>query len=175
MTMGRKDMRKKLICLVSVLAFISLSCSKQTEKSKSEWRGTIEYTDGTRVIENPDEPLYGHLSLDLEKDLNLGSEEDDAYLFYRIEDIGVDSQGNIYVLDIGNFRIQKYDDRGIHVRTIGRKGQGPGEFDTPYGMFLSVEDIIYVHDGMRSSLLRRMEVSLKKSSLKVSRIIFRSI
>jgi hypothetical protein len=149
MTMGGKDMKKKLICFVSVLAFISLNCSKQSEKSVSEWRGAIEYTDGTKVILNPGEPLYGHLSLDLEKDLNIGSEEEDAYLFYRVEDIGVDSQGNIYVLDIGNTRIQKYDDRGIYVRTIGRKGQGPGEFDTPYGMFLSVEDIIYVHDGMR--------------------------
>ena len=90
----------------------------------SEWRGSIKYTDGTKVIQNPGEPLYGHLPLDLEKDLNLGSEDDDAYLFYRVEDIGVDSQGNIYVLDTGNTRIQKYDDRGIHVRTIGRKGQG---------------------------------------------------
>ena len=162
MTMRRKDTRNKLICFVSVLAFIFLGCSKQTEKSVSEWRGTIEYTDGTKVIENPGEPLYGHLSLDLEKDLNLGSEEDDAYLFFRVEDIGVDSQGNIYVLDIGNYRIQKYDDRGIHVRTIGRKGQGPGEFDTPYGMFLSVEDIIYVHDGMRIKSFKKDGSFLKE-------------
>lgn len=149
MSMGKKDMKNKCVCLVSVLIFISVSCSKQAEKSLSEWRGTIKYADGTKVIQNPGEPLYDHLTLDLEKDLNLGSEEDDAYLFYRVEDIGVDSQGNMYVLDTGNSRIQKYDDRGIHVRTIGRKGQGPGEFDTPYGMFLSVEDRIYVHDGMR--------------------------
>jgi hypothetical protein len=142
-------MNKKIILLFLVSIFFVLACSTRSPEGSSEWKGTIEYLDGIRVVKNPEEPLYGHLQFDLEKDLTLGSDKDEVYMFYRVEGLGVDSEGNIYVLDSGNYRIQKYDSEGNHLQTIGRKGQGPGELDTPYGMFLSFENIIYVHDGMK--------------------------
>ena len=145
----RKKMDKKILLLLLVLVSFVWVCSTRSPEGTLEWKGTIEYRDGIRIVNNPEEPLYGHLQLDLEKDLSLGSEEDEAYMFYRVEGLGVDSEGSIYVLDAGNHRIQKYDSEGNNLQTIGRKGQGPGELDTPYGMFLSFENIIYVHDGMK--------------------------
>ncbi len=133
---------------VGIIAFIfiiSLGCQKQ----KTGWQGTIEEENGIRVVKNPAEPLYGELYLELEEDLSIGSVDDENTMFYRIGDIAVDSQNNIYVLDGGNHRVQKFDKDGNYIQTIGRKGQGPGELDTPYGMFLSFENIIYVHDGMK--------------------------
>lgn len=147
-------MKKILILLVSLLVLFSLSCSKQAEED-SGWRGVIESKNGIRVIKNPAEPVFGQLALNLTLDLSLGSEEGENYLFYRIEDIGVDNRGNIYVLDAGNYRIQKYASDGKHLQTIGRKGQGPGEFDTPYGMFVNEEGGIYIHDGMRVKVFDR--------------------
>ncbi len=142
-------MKLKIAVLAALLVLFSLRCSKKTQEGFPAWEGTVEYKNGVKVIKNPGESLYGHLILDVEIDLSLGREGDETSLFYRLEDIGVDSQGNIYVLDIGNHRIQKYNNNGDYLQTIGRKGQGPGEFDTPYGMFISLEDMIYVHDGMR--------------------------
>jgi hypothetical protein len=47
--------------------------------------------------------------------------------------VSSDSAGNIYVLDSTAHRVLKFDSSGNYLRQIGRKGQGPGEFD--YGPF----------------------------------------
>ena len=83
------------------------------------------------IINNPAEPQYGEIAFDLEEDLVLGNESDENYLFYRVWDIQADARGNIYVLDSGATRIQKYDKNGKYLQTIGRQGQGPGEFQRP--------------------------------------------
>jgi len=98
---------------------------------KAEWQGKIETEDGIKVIKNPAEPLYGEIKFELEEDLSIGNEEDENYLFYRARDIQVDTEGNIYVLDSGNHRLQIFDKDGKYFRSIGKRGQGPGEFSQP--------------------------------------------
>ena len=97
----------------------------------SEWKGKIANENGIRTIINPREPLFGTIFLDLEEDLRIGNENDDNYLFYIVSDIDIDVDGNIYVDDAKNYRIQKFDKNGKFVQTIGRKGEGPGEFTYP--------------------------------------------
>ena len=96
------------------------------------------------IITNPAEPCYGEMTFDLEEDLVLGNESDENYLFYRVWDIQTDAQGNIYVLDSGATRIQKYDKTGKYLQTIGRKGQGPGEFERPVMLTLDKDNNLYV-------------------------------
>jgi len=134
-----------------ILIFIfimSLGCQKQ----KTGWQGTIEEENGIRVVKNPAEPMYGELVLELEEDLSIGSVEDENTLFYRIGDIAVDSQSNIYVLDSGNHRIQKFDKNGNYLQTIGRKGEGPGEFMRPFNIFLDEQGNIYVMELRKLNL-----------------------
>ncbi len=90
---------------------------------KTEWKGKIGIEDGVKVIQNPEEPLYGEIEFELEEDLSIGNEEDENYLFYRVGDIQVDADGNIYVLDSGNHRVQIFNKNGDYIRTIGKKGQ----------------------------------------------------
>ena len=68
------------------------------------------------------------------------------YEFYLPEDVKVGSNGDIYVLDSGNHRIQVFDKNGRFIRSIGRFGQGPGEFNRPEALALDLEDNIYVAD-----------------------------
>ncbi len=103
---------------------------------KAEWKGKIEIEDGIKVIKNPEEPLYGEITFELEEDLSIGNEEDENYLFFRARDIQVDTEGNIYVLDRGNYRLQVFDKDGKYLRTTGKRGQGPGEFNAPHGLQL---------------------------------------
>jgi hypothetical protein len=124
---------------------ICIACQKQ----KSGWQWTIEEENGIKIVINPAEPLYGELILELEEDLSIGSADDENTIFYRIGDMAVDSQGNMFVVDSGNQRIQKYDKDGNYLQTIGRKGQGPGEFMSPYDIFLDAHENIYVSEGMK--------------------------
>lgn len=124
------------------------SLSDFDEKSPfGKWKGKIEYEDGVKVITNPQKPLFGEVVLELEEDLVLGSENDPNQMFYQWISVDTDQNGNIYVLDRGNFRIQKFDHNGKYIQTMGRKGQGPGEFEDPRSIKLDKEGNIYVKDG----------------------------
>ena len=118
------------------LIFTFFCCSLQ----KSEWQGTIEEVDGVTVVKNPNEPLYGELVFDLEEDLNIGNEKDDNYVFYGISDIQIDKDGNFYVLESGNVRVQKFDKNGNYICTIGRQGQGPGEYQRPSQVIINEKE-----------------------------------
>ncbi len=134
---------------ISIILFLSASIMLVSYgQQKAEWKGKIEVEDGIKVIKNPDGPVFGELIFDLEEDLIIGSEEDKNYMFYQARDIKVDSQGNIYVLDSGNHRVQKFDKKGNYIQTIGRKGQGPGEFANIYHMLFDNQKNLYV-SGMR--------------------------
>ena len=139
--------KPKLILTIAIFFLFTVSCTKTKIAEKAEWRGEIEYENGVKVVKNPADPVYGEVLLDLEQDLSIGREYDDNYMFYRIMDIKVDEDGNIYVLEIGNLRIQKFSKNGSYLCTIGRKGQGPGEFQMPIRMVINeVEGTIGVKD-----------------------------
>lgn len=131
------------------LFIVAIGCKKQ----KSEWQGTIEEVDGVTIVRNPNEPIYGEFVFDLEEDLSIGNEEDDNYLFYRISGIEVDKDGNIYVLERGNFRVQKFDRDGNYLCTIGRKEQGPGEFQMPFQMIIDDNNGIICVQDMRKLIV----------------------
>jgi len=129
-----KNKTKFISIILSISTLITLvSC----QKKKAEWKGTIEEVDGVTIVKNPNEPLYGEILFDLEEDLIIGREDDENYLFFRIGDIEVDGDGNIYVFEFGNRRVQKFDRDGKYIRTIGRTGEGPGEYQNPYEMLIN--------------------------------------
>jgi hypothetical protein len=47
---------------------------------------------------------------------------------------------------MGNARIQKYDSSGRYLQTIGRKGQGPGEFQFPSQLAFDSEGNLWIQD-----------------------------
>ena len=117
---------------------------------KAKWKGTIKIENGIKVIKNPREPLYGEIKFALEEDLSIGNQQDENYLFYKVRDIQVGKNGNIHVLDSGNHRVQCFDKNGNYLLTIGRKGEGPGEFNNPFKLQIDDETgNIYINDGFR--------------------------
>jgi hypothetical protein len=141
---------------LSIVLFLSISVlCFSFGGQKAEWKGKIEVEDGVKVIRNPKEPMYGEITFELEEDLSIGNEDDENYLFYRLRDIQVDTNGNIYVLDSGNQRLQVFDKKGKYRRTIGKKGQGPGEFSVPSLLQLDEEtgNIFVKDNGLRKIII----------------------
>ncbi len=61
--------------------------------------------------------------------------------------IAKDSSNNIYVVDSGNNRVQKFDNNGNYLSQFGSGGSGDGQFATPLGIVIDNSDNIYVADS----------------------------
>jgi len=127
-----------------VPSILFLSCGRE----KSGWQGSIEIVDGVTIVKNPAEPILGEFTFDLEEDLVIGGRiDEDNYYFPRRISLSVDDQGNIFVLDTGNYRVQKYDSSGSHLLSIGRQGQGPGELRSPSYLSLDKKGNLWIFDS----------------------------
>lgn len=117
----------------------------------------IKTEKGVTVIYNPKKPAPppGEPSqLILVEDLTIGVKEgQENYIFLRPVDLDVDAQGNIYVLDRKASHIKVYDKNGKFLRTISKKGQGPGEVQGPRDIHINPKGEILVNDLSTRRLL----------------------
>ncbi len=98
----------------------------------------IDFPNENQVIEikNPKKLSPNESKkLELKEDLVIGDKINND-IFESIATIRVDEESNIYVLDMRASQIKVFDKKGAYIRSIGKRGQGPGEFMMPAGMEL---------------------------------------
>jgi DNA-binding beta-propeller fold protein YncE len=61
--------------------------------------------------------------------------------------VAADKDGNIYVVDTGNNRIQKFTRDGTFLAQWGTLGGGDGQFYNPYGIAVDGSGYVYVTDN----------------------------
>jgi uncharacterized repeat protein (TIGR01451 family) len=66
--------------------------------------------------------------------------------FNTPQGIAVDSLGNVYVADMDNNRIQKFNRSGIFLTSFGSFGNGDGQFNHPSGIAVDSSGNVYVAD-----------------------------
>lgn len=93
---------------------------------ESSWRSTGEWT--------------------LEEDLRLTGPP--GGYFGIVGGLATDSRDNIFVLDGRAQQILVFDFEGAHVRTVGGKGEGPGEFQMATALAVGPGDSLWVTDPM---------------------------
>ncbi|MEW6455718.1 MAG: NHL repeat-containing protein [Acidobacteriota bacterium] len=128
---------KILLCLLIIL--LINSCSNKSKESLPH------------VVTNTKKGLWekdSRKKVELNQIWAIGGlkETDQSKIFFEPKALALDSLKNIYVLDSGNNRIQKINPNGQVILSLGRKGEGPGEFMKPSDIFIDDNDKIYVAD-----------------------------
>ncbi|MBI5777278.1 MAG: SMP-30/gluconolactonase/LRE family protein, partial [Nitrospirae bacterium] len=70
--------------------------------------------------------------------------------------IAVDGQGDVYVSDTGNQRVQKFDREGNFITQWGGYGNGTGQFNFPYGITVDARGSVFVVDSANTRVQQFM-------------------
>ena len=149
-------MNRRAIASTLSLAFplTAIACEPTAPLELRPWTRDVPAETAT-IVHAPIAPERRSGAVRLVQDLVIEEREDDLdYLLGdRMPHVSVDDRGWMYVADVGNARLLVYDDRGEHVRTLGRSGQGPGEFSFPIASVVA-GGRIFISDSNASRLSR---------------------
>jgi len=138
--------------LIAVAALALVLCTGSCGKQGAGWQGTIQVVNGVTVVKNPAKGIWdlqGRPGLSLIEERRIGALEGPAELaFAGISDVAVNGNGEIYVADRRLAEIRKFDKEGQHLLTFGRKGQGPGEFQSVRVLSIGRGGEVVVFDDM---------------------------
>jgi hypothetical protein len=105
--------------------------------SATDWTGKEVTKDGILNIMNPATPSDPPVETTPSERWRIGGGDADEDAFFGIiETIDTDRDGNIYLLDGQLHQVMIYSPDGEFIRTIGREGEGPGEFREPGDMVI---------------------------------------
>lgn len=109
---------------------------------------------GIEVVTSPATDF--ELQLDTRRLFTLGGKEEgpESFYFLPATAVGSDDEGRIYVLDFNAARVVVFGPEGELIRTLGRDGGGPGEFQAPNGLSVTPEGVISVFDFGKGGLVR---------------------
>ena len=108
------------------------ACSNEPELVFADW--VFPVAEGTPIKEYA--PVgsedRAENAFELVEDLVIGGDPNDPNTsFYRPIAVVAADNGNIFVVENGNARVQMFGPDGGFLKTLGQRGQGPGEFQMP--------------------------------------------
>jgi hypothetical protein len=104
-------------------------------------------------VTNGAQPTNGSRTLILEELWTVGG-EDSEFFFGLINRVLIDDQENIYLLDGQLSEVQVISPEGEFLRTLGREGDGPGEFRGPSEMCFLPDGSLGVLQGIPGKVIR---------------------
>jgi len=142
---------KRNICsCMFFFSFVFLFFLLSNHEAIGEEAVNVQSSDEVKIISNPKTPSPKDgvkIRIVFEEELSIGVEEgDENYMFGNDVVFNTDEDGNFYVTDWDKKRIQKYNPEGKYLLTIGRLGQGPGEFQNISKVKFDKNNNIYVTD-----------------------------
>lgn len=139
------------------LALTLALCACETESpAHTPTRETLP--NGTVLVRYPGLPAIdsvGPVVDEVHVDLRFGSAEgDDPNLtFGEIRGVEAASDGTIYVLDYLAAEVRAFSSGGEYVRTVARRGEGPGEILEANGILLSGDTLLWIHDHSQWAIM----------------------
>jgi hypothetical protein len=117
---------------------------------------TVRDSAGVTIVENvfPDSADVAWWTLAATPVLDIGgAEAEEADALFQVADALRLSDGRVVVANGGSADVRYYTVDGAHLRTTGRRGEGPGEFQRPRLLLPLAGDSVLVVDGRRASVL----------------------
>jgi uncharacterized protein (TIGR03663 family) len=102
-----------------------------------------EFTPG-EIVSKEEPPKVP--KADSEGRFTLGERGSSPGRFIKPAGLAVDGDGNLYVADSGNHRVQKFDAEGKFIAEVGSSGKGEGQFNEPWGVAVDSQGNLYVAD-----------------------------
>ena len=122
-----------IVCL-SLGLFLPV-CKSKVQKAK------VETIEGVTYVHNPATPLHPTKAVIFEEELIYKEKDDTGEVrLFNPGRVAVDAEGRVYIADDTDMAIKVFDPQGKYLRSIGRKGEGPGEFTY-------IGDIVPLPDG----------------------------
>lgn len=109
--------------------------------------------DGVLHVDNAAEPLQDPTFQTLDALWEVGGDEEDEFYFGVLTQITSDSEGNVYVLDAQLHEVMVFSPDGEYLRSLGREGEGPGEFRRPADLFLTADGKVAVMQRMPGKIV----------------------
>jgi len=131
-----------------LFAFVQTLCACGAPSLASgPWIATQDTSGDTILIETISGSIWGKI-VSLREDLRLGRlEGPDEELFGEVTEVAVGPEGDIFVFDTQLPALRQFDANGDFVRTIGREGEGPGEYSKrPDGLLVDRTGRIVLRD-----------------------------
>lgn len=91
-------------------------------------------------------------ALELTQVVRLGSMDGEHDAFGRVMDATLDRAGRILVADDQSHNVVVFGRDGRYVGTLGRRGRGPGEFESPWRVATDASDSIFVWDVAQAQI-----------------------
>jgi len=147
--------RAVAIAALVAVGFIPMACKDKEEPAEAAaYPVKIETVEGIRTVVNPAFPKEGIIRMALVEELAIGGEGGGAEsVLNRPQFLDVDAAGNFYVLDWGDVDFKVFSPDGGLLRTFGKKGQGPGEFDIPAFFSLAADGRIFLLSGRQHQMI----------------------
>jgi hypothetical protein len=130
---------------VALAVFVAAVVIVTARAHAGDWQGKVATANGVKTVSNPATGFAAPATVKLPELWRLGGDsESEEEFFGVISDIDIDEQGNVYLLDSQLSECKIYTKDGEFVRSIGREGEGPGEFRRPVSMFFTGDKIAVV-------------------------------
>jgi len=117
---------------------------------RPKFSSSLESPQEAEIVKNPQNPIPKpgqRKKLGFEEKFTIGvSEGDENYMFGQSLYVNMDDEGCFFVTDWDRKHIRKFSPEGKYLLTIGRPGQGPGEFQNVWGPKFDTSGNLYVMD-----------------------------
>jgi len=133
--------------------FFAVFSLATTVASAADWQGQVVQKAETPHMVNPAQPIEKPQTVSPKQLWTAGGDDEDNYFFGVLSQITTDDQGNIYLLDSQLAEVFIFSPHGDYIRSIGREGEGPGEFRRPSDLFLTAGGDVAVLQTMPGKIV----------------------